>query len=207
MAGIAPEIIQIPVAGTDNFSYLVICTETGKAFGVDPGISPESLLNVVRERGLVLEILGNTHGHNDHIAGNAEVLRATGAKLAASPIDVPDPDIPLSEGSRIQVGEVIIDVLHTPGHSPGAVVFNPPGALITGDTLFVTRCGRADFAGSDPAALYHSLLRLAAYPPETKVFPGHDYGPKPNSTIAYEREHNVYIRCPDLDSFIKLRMG
>jgi len=207
MAGVAPDIIQIPVAGTDNFSYLVICTETGKAFGVDPGVSPESMLQIVRERSLTLEVLGNTHGHNDHVAGNAEVLRATGAKLAASPIDVPNPDIPLSEGSQIQVGEVTIDVLHTPGHSSGAVVFNPPGALITGDTLFVTRCGRADFLTSDPAALYHSLLRLAAYPPETKVFPGHDYGPKPNSTIAYEREHNDYIKCPDLESFIKLRMG
>jgi len=207
MDGVATEIIQIPVAGSDNFSYLVICNETGKAFGVDPGISPECLLQVVRERGLTLEILGNTHGHYDHIAGNAEVLKETGAKLAANTIDVPDPDIPLSEGRQLQVGKVTIDVLHTPGHTPGAVVFYPPGALITGDTLFVTRCGRADFPGSDPAALYHSLLRLAAYPPATKVFPGHDYGPKPNSTIAYEREHNDYIKCPDLESFIKLRMG
>ena len=207
MAGVAPEIIQIPVAGTDNFSYLVICTETGKAFGVAPGLSPESMLRIVPERSLDVEGLGNTHGHNDHVAGNAEVLRTTGAKLAASPIDVPDPDIPLKEGSQIQVGKVTINVLHTPGHSPGAVVFNPPGALITGDTLFVTRCGRADFRNSDPAALYHSLLRLAAFPPETKVFPGHDYGPKPNSTIAYEREHNDYMKCPDLESFIKLRMG
>ena len=100
----ACEIVQIPVAGTDNFSYLVICQESGKAFGVDPGASPQSLLRVVRERGLTLEVLGNTHGHGDHVAGNQEVLKATGAKLAASPIDVPDPDIPLAEGSRIQVG-------------------------------------------------------------------------------------------------------
>ena len=203
----ACEIVQIPVAGSDNFSYLVICPETGKAFGVDPGVSPECLLQVVRERGVTLEVLGNTHGHGDHVAGNAEVIRATGAKLAASPIDVPDPDIPLAEGSRIEVGKLTIEVLHTPGHSPGAVVFNPPGALITGDTLFVTRCGRADLRNGDPAALYHSLLRLAAFPPETRVFPGHDYGPKPNSTIAYERQHNEYIKCPDLESFIKLRMG
>ncbi len=165
------------------------------------------MLSVIRERGLTLEILGNTHGHNDHIAGNAEVLKATGAKLAASPIDVHNPDIPLGEGSHILIGEVNIAVLHTPGHSPGAVVFNPPGALITGDTLFVTRCGRADFRTSDPAALYHSLLRLAAFPPETKVYPGHDYGPQPNSTIAFERENNEYLKCPDLESFIRLRMA
>ena len=87
------------------------------------------------------------------------------------------------------------------------LVFNPAGALITGDTLFVTRCGRADFPGSDPEAMYRSLMRLAAFPPETKVFPGHDYGPKPQSTIGFEREHNEYMKCPDLESFIKLRMG
>ena len=202
-----PEIVQVPIAGTDNFSYLVICPQTGKALGVDPGVSPESLLSIIRSRELSLQVLANTHGHPDHIAGNAEVLKVTGAKLAANLLDVPKAEIALSEGSQLQIGEITVDVLHTPGHTPGSLVFNPQGALITGDTLFVTRCGRADFLGSDPAALYHSLLRLAAFPPETKVFPGHDYGPKPQSTIAFEREHNEYMKCPDLECFLKLRMG
>jgi len=207
MAEIIPEIVQIPVAGTDNFSYLVICPQSGKALGVDPGMSPESLLSVVRDRALTLEVLANTHGHGDHIAGNGEVLKVTGAKLAANLIDVPGAEIALSEGSQLQIGSITINVLHTPGHTPGGLVFNAPGALITGDTLFVTRCGRADFPGSDPESMYHSLLRLAAFPPETKVYPGHDYGPKPHSTIGFEREHNEYMKCPDLESFIKLRMG
>lgn len=207
MAAVTLEVVQIPVAGTDNFSYLVICHATGKALGVDPGGSPRCLLNEIQSRNVTLEILANTHGHGDHIAGNGEVLRETGAKLAACSIDVPGADIALEDGSSLQVGEVLIDVLHTPGHTPGSLVFNPPGALITGDTLFVTRCGRADFPGSDPEALYSSIMRLAAFPAETRVFPGHDYGPLPQSTIAYEREHNEYMRCPDLDSFIKLRMG
>jgi glyoxylase-like metal-dependent hydrolase (beta-lactamase superfamily II) len=202
-----PEIVQVPIIGTDNFSYLVVCPQTGKALGIDPGVSPESLLNAIRSRELSLQVLANTHGHPDHIAGNAEVLRLTGAKLAANLLDVPKADIALSEGSELQIGAITVDVLHTPGHTPGSLVFNPPGALITGDTLFVTRCGRADFPGSDPAALYHSLLRLAAFPPETKVFPGHDYGPKPQSTIGFEREHNEYMKCPDLESFLTLRMG
>ena len=202
-----PEVIQIPIAGTDNFAYLVVCPQSGKALGVDPGVFPESMLSVIRDRDLTLEVLANTHGHGDHIAGNGEILKATGAKLAASPLDVPGAEISLSEGSQIQIGAITIDVLHTPGHSAGSLVFNPPGALITGDTLFVTRCGRADFPGSDPEAMYHSLLRLAAFPLDTKVFPGHDYGPKPQSTIAFEREHNEYMKCPDLESFIKLRMG
>ena len=202
-----PEIVQIPIAGTDNFSYLVICPQTGEALGIDPGVSPESLLSVIRSRELSLQVLANTHGHPDHIAGNAEVIRVSGAKLAANLLDVPKADISLNEGSELQLGAITVGVLHTPGHTPGSLVFNPPGALITGDTLFVTRCGRADFSGSDPAALYHSLLRLAAFPPDTQVFPGHDYGPKPQSTIAFEREHNEYMKCPDLESFLKLRMG
>jgi glyoxylase-like metal-dependent hydrolase (beta-lactamase superfamily II) len=207
VAEIIPEIIQIPVAGADNFSYLVVCPQSGKALGIDPGVSPESLLGVVRERELTLEILANTHGHGDHIAGNGVVLKETGAKLAANLIDVPTAGLALSEGSQLQIGSLTIEVLHTPGHTPGGLVFNPAGALITGDTLFVTRCGRADFPGSDPEAMYRSLVRLAAYPPETKVFPGHDYGPKPHSTIGFELEHNEYLRCPDLPTFIKLRMG
>jgi len=98
-------------------------------------------------------------------------------------------------------------VLHTPGHSPGHIVLHAPGALLTGDTLFVTRVGRADLPGSDPAALYHSLRRLAGFPGDTLVFPGHDYGPRPFSTIADERRHNPYLRCPDLASFLRLRLA
>jgi glyoxylase-like metal-dependent hydrolase (beta-lactamase superfamily II) len=207
MAKVDVEIVQIPVAGADNFSYLVICKQTGKALGVDPGMSPQSLLDVIAANGVTLEFLVNTHGHHDHIAGNDTVLEATGAQLAANHIDVPQADIALDDGSCLQVGEVSVEVLHTPGHTPGSLVLNPPGALITGDTLFVTRCGRADFPGSDPEALYHSIQRLASFPPETKVFPGHDYGPQTQSTIAFEREQNEYMKCPDLESFIKLRMG
>jgi glyoxylase-like metal-dependent hydrolase (beta-lactamase superfamily II) len=120
---------------------------------------------------------------------------------------VPGADIPLQEGSILSVGEGTVEILHTPGHTPGSIVLHPPGALITGDTLFVTFVGRADLAGSDPEALYHSLRRLAAFPPDTAIYPGHDYGPRPVSTVAYERENNPYLQCPDLESFLHLRMG
>ena len=201
-----PVIVQIPVEQTDNFSYLIICPKSLKALAVDPGRSPKCLLQEIENLRVQVEILVNTHGHQDHIAGNKEVLDVTGAKLAAHPLDVKGPDIQLGEGSMLRAGLVEIPVLHTPGHTPGSIVLNPQGALITGDTLFVTRCGRADFAGSDPVALYHSLLRLAAFPVETLVYPGHDYGPQPHSTIGFEREHNDYLNFPDLDSFIRLRM-
>lgn len=201
------EIFQIPVAGTDNFTYLVVCHDSGKALGIDPGASPDSLLQVVHKQAVDLEILANTHGHRDHTAGNQRVLEATGARLAAHPEDVDEPDLPLADGSVLQVGSIEVRVLHTPGHTPGSVVFATPEAVITGDTLFVTRCGRADLPGSDPAALYQSLGRLARLPKELLVYPGHDYGPKPSSTIGFELENNPYLQCPDLESFLSLRMG
>jgi glyoxylase-like metal-dependent hydrolase (beta-lactamase superfamily II) len=201
------EIVQLAAGEMDNFSYLVFCPASKKGIGVDPSLAPEILLSAVRERGVTLQTLVNTHGHRDHTAGNRAVLEATGARLAGHPYDIPDADLPLADGERLTVGEGQVEILHTPGHTPGSIVLNPPGALITGDTLFVTFVGRADLAGSDPRALYRSLQRLAGFPAETRVFPGHDYGPRPTSTIAFERENNPYLKCPDLESFLALRMG
>ena len=154
-----------------------------------------------------MELLVNTHGHRDHTAGNESILRETGCRLAGHPADVPAADLPLTEGSLLQVGGGEVAVLHTPGHTPGSITLHPPGGLLTGDTLFVTCVGRADLAGSDPADLFRSLQRLAALPPETRVYPGHDYGPQPVSSIAFERQHNPYLQCPDLESFLRLRMA
>lgn len=201
------EIIQIPAGRMDNFSYLVFCPQTRRALGVDPSLAPEHLLSEVSIRHLHLEWLVNTHGHGDHTAGNEVVLRATGARLAGHPLDVPAADLPLTEGCRISLGEGNVEVLHTPGHTPGSITLYTGDSLITGDTLFVTFVGRADLAGSDPQALYHSLQRLAAFPAETRVYPGHDYGPQPVSNIGFERAHNPYLKCPDLKSFLKLRLG
>jgi glyoxylase-like metal-dependent hydrolase (beta-lactamase superfamily II) len=200
------EIVQCRVGG-DNFAYLVGCPVTGQALGVDPGRDPAVLLAELQRRGLRLALLANTHGHADHVAGNTAVLAATGAALAAHPADLPEAVVPLAEGSVLTVGSLAVTVLHTPGHTPGSLCFYVEDALLTGDTLFVSRCGRADFPGSDPAALYHSLTRLAALPAATRVYPGHDYGPQPVSTIAWERANNPYLRCPDLNSFLRLRMG
>jgi glyoxylase-like metal-dependent hydrolase (beta-lactamase superfamily II) len=203
----ALEVVQIRAGEMANFTYLIYCPLTGRGVGVDPSFAPDALLDAARERGVEIEVLVNTHGHNDHIAGNAAILEATGARLAAHPLDVPGADIPLGDGSVLVVGQGRVQVLHTPGHTPGSLVLHPPGALITGDTLFVTFVGRADLKGSDPAALFASLRRLAEFPPETLVYPGHDYGPQPVSTLGYELAHNPFLQCGDLENFLRLRMG
>jgi len=201
------QVVQIAAGEMANFSYLVFSPATGRGIGVDPSFAPERLLAAAAERDITLEVLVNTHGHRDHIAGNDRILAATGAKLAAHPADLSRADIPLQDGSILPLGDEAVQVLHTPGHTAGSIVLHPPGALITGDTLFVTCVGRADLAGSDPEALYRSLQRLAAFPPETLLYPGHDYGPRPVSTIDFERANNPYLQCPDLESFLRLRLG
>lgn len=201
------EILQIRAGQMANFAYLIYCPLTLRGIAVDPSFDPQALLEAARGRGVEIEMLVNTHGHRDHVAGNEAVLCATGARLAAHPLDVPGADVSLEEGSLIRVGQGQVRILHTPGHTPGSICLNPPGALITGDTLFVTRCGRADLPGSDPRALYASLMRLAALEPQTRVFPGHDYGPCPVSTIGEELRTNPYLQCAELAEFIRLRMG
>lgn len=201
------EIVQLDASEMDNFSYLVYCPETLAGAVVDPSLRPELPLLEAEKRGIKLKLLLNTHGHQDHIAGNPQILAQPGVKLAAHTADLPRADIQLQEGSKIALGQGEIEVLHTPGHTPGSVVFKTGAAIITGDTLFVSRCGRADLPGSNVEDLYHSLLRLKQLPAATRVYPGHNYGPIPTSTIGWELENNAFIRCPDLPSFIKLRLG
>ena len=201
------QIVQIDGSEMDNFSYLVVCPETLQGAAIDPSMRPERLIEMAEQLGITLKLLLNTHNHHDHIVGNRTILEQPGVKLAGHPLDFPDADIAAREGTTLELGNGVIKVIHTPGHTPGSVTFTTAEVIMTGDTLFVGRCGRADFPGSDPAALYASLQRLKNLPPETQIFPGHDYGPKKTSTIGWERENNDYLKCPNLDSFIELRMG
>ncbi len=201
------KIIQFDASEMDNYSYLVYCSKTLEGAIIDPSMRPELPLREAENRHIKLKLLLNTHGHQDHIAGNPQILAQAGVKLAAHPAELPQADIHLQEGSKISLGQGEIEVLHTPGHTPGSLVFKTGEAIITGDTLFVSRCGRADLPGSNVEHLYDSLLRLKKLPPTTQVYPGHNYGPTPTSTIGWELENNDFIRCPDLPSFIKLRLG
>ena len=201
------EIIQIEASEMDNYSYLAYCPQTLQGVAVDPSLHPERLLEEAEQRGITLCLLLNTHGHQDHIAGNRLVMEKAGIKLAAHPADLPQADFQLKDGQELEVGNGLIRVLHTPGHTPGSLVFRSGDNLITGDTLFVSRCGRADLPGSSVDDLYNSLQRLKQLPPSSRIFPGHNYGPTPTSTLEWELENNDYLKCRNLASFIKLRIG
>jgi glyoxylase-like metal-dependent hydrolase (beta-lactamase superfamily II) len=204
----ALKIMQIKSDLSDNFSYLVYCPTTPVGIVVDPSTAAKKILEKIRELELDIFYVVNTHGHGDHTQGNRAILEETGAQLAAHPLEVPTADLALEDGSTLPPENGTIQILHTPGHSPGSICLHiPPDGIITGDTLFVTKVGRADFPGSNPEALFNSLQRLAALPPETKIYPGHDYGPQPISTIEFEKENNPFLKCKTLEEFIRLRMG
>ncbi len=204
---VALEVLQIAAGEMNNFAYLVFCTQTRKAVVVDPSLAPQAVLEVAAQQHLEIVGLLNTHGHHDHIAGNAEIQAVAKVPHWGHPLDLPDADQQLLEGTEVVVGRGVIRVMHTPGHTPGSVVLQAGGGLITGDTLFVGRCGRADLPGSDVDQLYDSLQRLRKLDKSLKIYPGHDYGVRPVSTLAEELQENDFLNAADRASFIRLRMG
>ncbi|MCF6178999.1 MAG: hydroxyacylglutathione hydrolase family protein [Geopsychrobacter sp.] len=204
---VALEVLQIPAWQMDNFASLVFCPQTRKAVVVDPSLRPQAVLELAVAQQLQIVGLLNTHGHHDHIAGNDEIQAAGKVPHWGHPLDLPQADKALLDGTEVPVGAGFLRVMHTPGHTPGSVVLLSGSGLITGDTLFVGRCGRADLPGSDVDQLFDSLQRLKVLDGDLKVYPGHDYGARPVSTIADERRENDFLMAPDRASFIRLRMG
>jgi len=206
---------QYEVGNFAVFCYLIGDEETQEGLFIDPADDAKRLLSEAKSQGISkIRYVVNTHSHVDHIMGNAEMVKKTGAKiiihqedasaLVRTPADLlemfgatasPPADIQVKEGETIQVGNVMLKVLHTPGHSPGGMSLHLDGMVFTGDTLFVGSVGRTDFPGSSWDVLENSIRKkLYVLPGETVVFPGHNYGSTPTSTIQYERRHNPFVR-------------
>lgn len=190
-------IKQISAGFMDNFSYLVGCEKSRKAMVIDPGAEAETYTAIADEEKLDIIYIVNTHGHGDHTAGNAGLKSLTRAKVLIHKLDAdkyPQADEFFSDEKHLQVGEISFEVIHTPGHTPGGICLYAEGNLFTGDTLFVGDSGRTDMPGGDRPTLGASIRKLMALPDNTVVWPGHDYGPTPTSTIAWEKGHNVNAR-------------
>jgi glyoxylase-like metal-dependent hydrolase (beta-lactamase superfamily II) len=186
----------------DNFSY-IIGDDSGSAAVVDPSGNQGSILRRIEEKNLILEYIFITHGHPDHTSGTEQLMKRTGAKVVAHKSSRVRKDIGAEDGHRIPLGGLTIEIMHTPGHTLDGICVIVDGRIMTGDTLFVRECGRTDLAGSDSAKMYVSLNRLKALPPEMEVWPGHDYGPKPSSTIGEEVRENYTLEDRTLEDFIE----
>lgn len=211
----AVEIVQFRLQKMALCAYLVGDPATRTAVLIDPAFEPGRILKQVKQRGYRVTRIVNTHGHADHTAGNAAVLQATGARLAIHAADAarlnslshrllcrllggrgsPPADDLLSHGDRIAVGAFNLEVLHTPGHTPGGICLYLAGHVFTGDTLFVGGVGRVDLPGGSLAELLTAIrTRLWPLPEDTRVWPGHDYGAAAHSTVAREKTTNPYVR-------------
>ena len=188
-------IRQLAIGYMDNFSYIIGCEKARQALVIDPGPNVDRIVNEARKDDLEITTIVNTHGHGDHTAGNAKLKALTGAKVYIHELDVdlyPDADVFLSDEKTLQLGEIALDVIHTPGHTPGGICLHSQGNLFTGDTLFVGDSGRTDLAGGHRPTLGKSIRRLMEQlPDDTVVWPGHDYGPTPSSTLGWEKRNNV----------------
>lgn len=206
----ALEIVQLEVGLLQNFCEVIGCPRTGQAALVDPAFEVDRLLRIVTERGWTVTTILLTHTHDDHIAGLDEAAEATGAVVRCHPVEVElarslAPRVePVSDREVLTLGEGRIEALYTPGHTPGCVCWyvHEPAAVITGDVLFVGSCGGVGYAGSDPAAMVESLQRtLGGLPEHTRVYPGHDYGKTPTSTMGWELVHSPALRADTLEAF------
>ncbi|MGD9330033.1 MAG: MBL fold metallo-hydrolase [Desulfobacterales bacterium] len=190
-------IKQLAIGEMDNFCYLVGCERTRQALVIDPGADVAPILDAAQKEGLAIKIIVNTHTHGDHTAGNDRLKAATGAQIvlhAREGDGYPRADVRLTEEKTLQLGDITFDVIQTPGHTPGGICLHAQGHLFTGDTLFVGDSGRTDLPGGDRPTLGASIRRLMKLPDDTVVWPGHDYGPTPSSTIGWEKRHNVNAR-------------
>lgn len=190
-------IEQLAVGDMDNFCYLVGCEKTRRAMVIDPGADVERIVSVAQDERLSIELIVNTHGHGDHTGGNAALKERTAARVVLHAFDrvyYPAADVFLSDESPLHLGEITLYVIHTPGHTPGGICLYAEGNLFTGDTLFVGDSGRTDLPGGHRMTLGASIRRLMQLPDETVVWPGHNYGPMPSSTIGWEKRHNINAR-------------
>ena len=214
---------QVACGPMQNFVYVVGSRETREVVLVDPAWAIEPLVNHVREAGYEPIAALVTHYHPDHIGGSIygqqieglrELLDLKGMKVYANKHEalgvqrvtgISDSDIvKVDSGDALKVGNIEIDFLHTPGHTPGSQCFLVRNALVSGDTLFIQGCGRVDLPGADPDAMYDSLRKLAALPDDTVLYPGHDYGGGPHRTMAETKRMNTYLRIPSLEMWREL---
>jgi glyoxylase-like metal-dependent hydrolase (beta-lactamase superfamily II) len=207
-----------------NFVYLIGDRETKEAVIVDPAYDPAGILEILEADGMTCVGMLGTHYHADHVGGSMMGLQVSGAAELLAATSVPlhiqadeaeyvkkvtgltDADLRQHAGSdTIDVGAISIELLHTPGHTPGSQSFLVDNRLVAGDTLFLQGCGRTDLPGGDPAQLYDSLTKvLSKVPDDAILFPGHQYSPEPCATMGQTRAQNMVFAPTSAEQWLAM---
>jgi hydroxyacylglutathione hydrolase len=216
---------QLELGPMQNFVYLVADPLTREAVVIDPAWEIDRIIDLIEQDDLRLKAALITHFHPDHLGGDLMGHHIQGAAellerdlkikvhMHKSEVDfggriagLSRSDIVGTDGTEeLQLGNISVRFLHTPGHTPGSQCFLIDGRLVSGDTLFIGACGRVDLPGSDAAQMYDSLVnKLKRLPEETVLYPGHNYAGRPTSTIGEEKQRNMYMRFNRLEDFLGL---
>ncbi len=219
-------IEQIACGPMQNFVYVIGSKKTREVALVDPAWSIDGLLEHVEGQDFTPVAALVTHYHPDHIGGEiygerieglAELLGRRGVKVYANKHEadgvkqvtgISDTDlVKVDSGDTLRIGEVEVEFLHTPGHTPGSQCFRIQSSLVSGDTLFIQGCGRVDLPGSDSEQMYHSLRKLNELPEETILLPGHDYGGGTSRTMSETKKMNPYLQIDTLEGWRTIMGG
>jgi glyoxylase-like metal-dependent hydrolase (beta-lactamase superfamily II) len=209
-----------------NFAYLIGDRQTGDCVVVDPAYAAGDLVDTLESDGMHLSGVLVTHHHPDHVGGSMMGFELKGLAELLERVSVPVhvnsheagfvshiTGIPLSDltahehGDRVSIGDIDIELLHTPGHTPGSQCFLLDGRLIAGDTLFLEGCGRTDFPGGDSDEIFRSLQKLAQLSGDPTVFPGHWYSADPSASLSEVKRSNYVYRVTSLEQWRTLMGG
>ncbi|MEJ2111317.1 MAG: MBL fold metallo-hydrolase [Acidobacteriota bacterium] len=220
-------LIQEIIGPMMNFIYLIGCSETKEAAVVDPAWDIPAILKMAEKSELQIKHIWMTHAHPDHMNGLEQMLKDTNAMIYLNREEVAymqecgnATGIPtdfmlnrsdnfkiVEDGETAAMGNLSVQFIHTPGHTPGSQCFLIEGNLFTGDTLFVDACGRVDMPGGDAEKMWHSLNRkLPSLEDSIVIYPGHHYGNRRTSTIGEQKESNPYMSFTSAEEF-KRAMG
>ncbi|CAN5328624.1 MBL fold metallo-hydrolase [soil metagenome] len=191
------KVAQIEVGPMSNFSYIIADDNSKFAAIVDPSWDLEKILRILEKEKWQAKMIINTHNHFDHIQGNEQIAAATGAPILQYALSGQKGNhVTVKDGEQIKLGDTVITVLHTPGHSKESICLLVDDKFVfTGDTLFVESCGRIDLAGGDVDEMYDSLLnKVRQLNEQLIVYPGHNYGSSPWSTISKEKKNNPTLQ-------------
>ncbi len=212
-----PIIRQYEVGPMENFVYLVGDAQTRDVLVVDPAWEIDTIFKRAEKENLNIVGALISHHHHDHTNGLEDLLKRKEIPIYVNKHDAPfirfapaSSLTPVDHGEKIKVGNTEIELLHTPGHTPGSQCFRIKNGIVSGDTLFVNGCGRCDLPGGNAEQMYYTLTqKLMGLPDETILYPGHNYAATPTATMGEQKEQNPFLKLASqsLKDFLKLRIG